>query len=198
MNAAGANAVYTDLEIQEHSLAAELEGQSARVEQLQGTLDGASLLADNRVQAEQSTLESGWMQAESSLTDLTAQLREARVTAAQGPVDLTRLDTAAVPTYPTEPKRYVYLGLGLLIGELAGGALTARSRRPVTDDADDALVEPQTSAPPVFEPLAPERDLALAGAPLPTNGRAGGRRSVNGRVDSAAPHLDQEVFSDDH
>ncbi|MCB1029624.1 MAG: hypothetical protein KDB24_17860, partial [Microthrixaceae bacterium] len=40
--------------------------------------------------------------------------------------ELTRIDTASLPTYPDEPKRILYLALGLLFGALAGGYLTWR------------------------------------------------------------------------
>ena len=43
-------------------------------------------------------------------------------------VELTRLDSAAAPAYPSEPKRYIFLALGLLLGALAGWWLTMWQR----------------------------------------------------------------------
>ena len=69
-------------------------------------------------------LESQLELAQKNQADLAASVQQARTTQAQGPVGLTRIDTAAEPPYPSEPKRYIYLALGLLLGALAGAGLT--------------------------------------------------------------------------
>ena len=54
------------------------------------------------------------------------------------PIDLNRVGDADLPTYPTSPKRYLYLLLGLLIGALAGGGLTYLARRrALSSDGDE-------------------------------------------------------------
>jgi uncharacterized protein involved in exopolysaccharide biosynthesis len=129
LNGTGANAVYTQLQIQQRTLQAQLQGQTARIAKLQATLDGSKTLADNAAQAKLSALENSMQLAEKNLTDLSGKLQAAQVTEAQGPVDLTRIDQAPAPSYPAAPKRYIYLLLGLLIGALAGLGLTAQARR---------------------------------------------------------------------
>ena len=130
-----ASSVYSQLEVTQRTLQAQLQGQTARVAQLQATLDGNTQLAGNAALAELSALQNAVALAEKNLTDLSSTLRQAQITQAEGPVDLTRIDQAAAPTYPSAPQRYVYLGLGLLLGGLAGIGLTAQARRRSARDA---------------------------------------------------------------
>ncbi|QTE29268.1 GumC family protein [Pengzhenrongella sicca] len=171
------NAVYTDLQIQQRTLQAQLQGQSARVAQLQATLDGAGTLADNAVAGELADLENAVSLAEQNLAAVTTTLQDAQVTQAQGPVDLTRLDQAGAPAYPSEPKRYIYLALGLLIGGLAGAGLTAQARRrepgvaPDEDDDEAAGARPRGGS---GEGEASDAELEssiFGGSLQPTNGR---------------------------
>jgi uncharacterized protein involved in exopolysaccharide biosynthesis len=137
--------VRSDLEIQRRTLQAQIQGQVARGAELQAALDGPSLPADNAVLAELSTMESALALAQANLQDVNGQLQDARVTDAQSPVDLTRVDTASTPTYPTAPKRYLYLVLGLLIGGVAGLGLTVYLQRrggPAAEGLDEPADEP--------------------------------------------------------
>ncbi len=140
MSTDAASAVYAQLEVTQATTQAQLTGVRARVTELQSIIDGASVLADNAVLADLSALENSLMLAQTNLTSSTQMLQAARVTAAQNPTDLTRLDEAAAPAYPTSPKRYIYLALGLLIGGLAGAVLTARARRQEVLDPSEAAV----------------------------------------------------------
>ena len=74
----------------------------------------------------------------------TAPRRRAKADASSGKVDLTRISVASLPTYPSAPKRYLFLLLGLLVGGLAGGGLTwlARRRKPSGDADDDDDLDP--------------------------------------------------------
>jgi len=188
-----ASSVYSQLVVQQNTLQAQLEGQTARVTQLQATLDGNTELAGNSALAELSALQNAVSLAEKNLTDLSGTLRDAQVTQAQGPVDLTRIDQAAAPSYPSEPKRYVYLGLGLLLGGLAGVGLTAQARRrgaagTGAPDDDDADADADDVAWGQGDPDDAELDATIFGEREPepaTNGRVGPAHTTNGRVGSA-------------
>jgi len=129
------------------------------------------------------------------------------LTAAQGPTDLTRLDQAAAPPYPAEPKRYMYLALGLLIGAVAGAVLAAQARRregsPIAPPDESSPVgtanvesEPLANVPdPEWEPVGAARSTAApverTEAPATSGGRSG-----NGYT-TRRPSLSDRLFVDD-
>ena len=82
--------------------------------------------------------------AQDNQKSLNSTLATAKVDASSGKVDLTRISVASLPTYPSAPKRYLFLLLGLLVGGLAGGGLTwlARRRKPSGDADDDDDLDP--------------------------------------------------------
>lgn len=142
MNTSGSSSIYNELRTLRESVRSQLSGQSARVTELEQALTTTRPTAENAVLATLTTLENRLALAETNLADVTASLRLARGTVAQEPAELTRLDEATVPVYPSEPKRYMYLGLGLLLGALGGAALTAWAGRgtgpvPVGDTPDE-------------------------------------------------------------
>ncbi|HEY5822515.1 MAG TPA: Wzz/FepE/Etk N-terminal domain-containing protein [Propionibacteriaceae bacterium] len=178
-NTQGANSVYNDLLSKLNGLKAQEAGQSARVDRLQKQVDAAKPLAKNGPLAELAVLQQGADLASQDLRDLTTLLQKSRTNAAQGAVDLSRLDQASQPSYPSKPKRYIYLALGLLIGGLAGALLTARiGTEPRTSDEETGGPDDAGSAggddadtaelPPV---VAPQPDLVLTGQ---TNGHRPG------------------------
>ena len=145
----GASTVYNELQTQRSTLQAEQSGLLARVRRLERQLDGAKPLKSNGPVAELGVLQQGADLAGANVKELTTRLQQARTNAAQASVDLSRLDDASEPTYPTTPKRYIYLALGLLIGGLAGAVLTARAQRPVEDGPDDTTEQTAVSDPPL-------------------------------------------------
>lgn len=185
----GANAVYNDLLTRREVLQSELDGATARVTALQTQLDAAAPLSGNAAQAELATLQNSVNLAEANRTSVSTALQQARVSAASGGVELTRLDSAAAPAYPSEPKRYIFLALGLLLGAMAGWWLTVwqRPRQPVPagDGPDPAgsarQVDPSGTeddpsfAAEFFEPEPPATTTRSNGArePAPAGGRGG-------------------------
>lgn len=147
LESAGSSSVYNDLLLEKGRVQAQLQGQSARVAELEFSLANAAPLTDNSIAAEHDGLVEAVDRAQSNLASVNKTLEAALVTAARGPVDLTRLDEAGVPVYPSAPKRYLYLALGLLIGGVAGGVLGAYQRRRAAAPApaDDAVGPPDAS-----------------------------------------------------
>ena len=201
-----ANSVYNDLLTRRETLQAEYDGATARVTALQAQLDAAAPLSGNAAQAQLATMQKSVDLAEANRTSVSVALQQARVSAASGGVELTRLDSAAAPAYPSEPKRYIFLALGLLLGALAGWWLTMWQRParlapaggapdgsdPVgvdVDDLDSAGSDPAGRGPgdgdlagdddpPLLEPFEPEPATAAAGR---GNGsRAPARRRSSG------------------
>ena len=123
------SSVYSDLLSKLSTAKAAERGFQARVERLTRQLANARPLAKNGPIAELVVLQQSADLATANLDTLTKSLQKAQTTAAQGSVDLSRLDPASEPTYPVKPKRYIYLALGLLLGALAGAALTAQAER---------------------------------------------------------------------
>lgn len=190
-----ASSVYQDLTTRRAVLQAQLDGATARVAALQHQIDAAAPLSNNAAQAELATLQKSVDLAEANRTSVATALQRAQVTAASGVVELTRLDTAALPVYPTEPKRYIYLALGLLLGALGGwwlsphpaGALggSSRTSAPATGGADGEVQGPdeggEYAVPGTPGPgeAADDRDLvtALLGSPAPQPGQVAGLSS---------------------
>ena len=200
LNGTGVSSVYNDLLAQQSTLQAQLDGQTARIAQLQAALSGGSaVLADNAAQATLSSLQNSLQLAESNLSTLTSKLQSAQVTEAQGPVDLSRIDLAGVPSYPSAPKRYIYLLLGLLIGALAGLGLTAQARR---RGAGSAAPVSGPGAGDLEEVDVPELSEALFRTPVPSmNSRSHGNGNGNGHANSQAgarpgPATEEAVHDD--
>lgn len=131
------NPVYNELLTQRSALTAQVADLQARQAALQSQAAAGlptSLTAD---QVQLLQLNQRLTLAQDNLTALNRQHQDAVLNAGSDTAELTRIDTASTPTYPVAPKRYLYLALGLLIGGLAGAALTwwrVRHEQPVGDD----------------------------------------------------------------
>lgn len=176
----GTNPVYQSLLTQRSTIAANLDGLHARVAQLQKQIDAAKPEVLNDTQSKLSQLEQTVTLANTNQAKLAAQVQAAASNALSGSVDLRRIDTAALPPYPTAPKRVVYLLLGLLIGMLAGGALSwgAGRRRGRVGDPGDEGPDGGNSGSTAAEPDQDARNrdsedlvAALVGAAASRNGR---------------------------
>jgi uncharacterized protein involved in exopolysaccharide biosynthesis len=130
-----ANPVYSALQSQRATIVSQIAGLQARVNQLNQQVLDASPTTLNADQSQLAELLKDLDLAKQQQAQLTNQVRQARTQLATDAPELTRLDTAATPSYPVAPKRYLYLALGLLIGGLAGGGMTWLSgrRRPTAD-----------------------------------------------------------------
>lgn len=84
--------------------------------------DGSSDLTAEQTQLQK--LQLAVDSAESNYKDVNGKYADAVIQASDSPVEVTRVDTANVPTYPVSPVRYLYLLMGLLCGALAGAGLT--------------------------------------------------------------------------
>ncbi|SDS74534.1 GNVR domain-containing protein [Actinopolymorpha singaporensis] len=124
-----ANPVYSSLQSQKAVLKSKVKGLQARQSQLELQIADAPPTDLNAQQARLAELLQDVDLAKGNQTALTQQLQKAQTEVAVSESELTRIDRAGVPAYPVAPKRYLYLAIGLLLGGLAGGALTWRARR---------------------------------------------------------------------
>jgi succinoglycan biosynthesis transport protein ExoP len=137
--------VYNELVSKQKSLKAQLTGLTARVEALRKQVNSAQPLSLNAAQAELAAMQQDVDVARANQTKLAADLQAARSSALSSTQDLSRIDQADTPTYPSAPKRYVYLALGLLLGGLAGAGLTWLARRREDDVAPSVQQEPDAA-----------------------------------------------------
>lgn len=135
-----ANPVYSDLQARRSEALASMTGLEARISVLERQVASGSPVALSGVLADLATLQADLTTAQNQRDELASSLAEAQAEAGTAAPDLTRIDEAGQPAYPVSPKRYLYLLMGILLGGLAGGALTwmARRRAPVPHgDPDD-------------------------------------------------------------
>jgi uncharacterized protein involved in exopolysaccharide biosynthesis len=122
--------VYTQLLIQRNSLESKIASLQARANAVSRRITGNDASASNSEEAELSKLDATLVATQRAYEKLDSAYEDAIVTAARPGVELTRIGTASVPTFPVGPLRYVYLALGLLCGALAGWGITwLRDRR---------------------------------------------------------------------
>lgn len=205
----GSNPVYQSLLTQKSTHAATLDGLHARVNQLQNQIGDAKPFVLNDTQSKLAQLEQNVTLANTNRAKLDAQVQVAQSNAVSGSVDLRRIDSAALPPYPIAPKRLIYLLLGLLIGVLAGGALTwaAGRRRSATDTLGGVNADRSGSAEQRHEAATRSEELVseLIGVGHSRNGRGAGRLhdgQRNGQLKSPVKHAsvysDQLGSSDNH
>lgn len=106
------------------------------------------------VQASYQQLQQAYNTSLAAFTQLQGQLQQGQVNGGIDPVELTRVDKAVPTVYPVSPKRWLYMGIGIVLGALVGFFLTARQawRRGETlfprddddfdHDDDDDIPEP--------------------------------------------------------
>jgi uncharacterized protein involved in exopolysaccharide biosynthesis len=119
------------------------------------------------VQANYQQLQQKYNTSLAAFTQLQVQLQQGQVNGGIDPVELTRVDKAVATVYPVSPKRWLWMGIGIVLGALIGFFLTAREawRRgetlfprdddfplprdddfPRDDDIPEASAEPQGTA----------------------------------------------------
>ena len=116
------NPVYQTLLTQRQQAQAAVAAVSANLGALQGALGNAS--SDiGTVSQKQAGLDKRALDltiASDTRQKLAQQLEAASVNAQSPQVEMTRIASAAAPTYPISPKRYLFLAVGLFIGGLVG------------------------------------------------------------------------------
>jgi uncharacterized protein involved in exopolysaccharide biosynthesis len=115
------NPAYSQLLNQVQAAQAQSSGLAARLAALRDALnsgDGVSSRTANGREAELSRLQLDVSIATGTRSQLANELQQASMNAARPALELTRLDSAAPPTYPVGPKRYLFLAVGLLLGAL--------------------------------------------------------------------------------
>jgi len=120
------NPVHNDLLIASEKLKARIADLEAQAAAIAARPPG---VADTRLTQDQTDmlrLKRDVTLAEDNQAVIDKQYRAALVDASRASSELTRIDTASLPTYPDEPRRVLYLALGLLFGAIAGGYLTWR------------------------------------------------------------------------
>lgn len=153
---------------------ADLEAQSAALADLPTGATDAQL---SRNQTELLTLQTAADLATDNQAEVEKEYRAALLGGTRASSELTRIGAASLPTYPDEPKRILYLALGLLFGALAGAYLTwRRLPAPVPGELDTAA----EGAPAIDEPV---EDRVSNSAEVVVNGAApnGKRHKVDAR-----------------
>jgi uncharacterized protein involved in exopolysaccharide biosynthesis len=149
------------------------EAKRARLESALNPGSGVSALpADQRREFDR--LELRLRNASDTTNQLREQYEQAVVIAAGNPIELTRIDDPQKPNYPVAPKRYLYLGMGLVTGAVVGLLLSAfaawRRGERLFADADSELAVADATPPRAprhagaAEPKPVGGDLAGAGA----------------------------------
>jgi uncharacterized protein involved in exopolysaccharide biosynthesis len=135
-----ANPVYQTVQDELSQAQATLASDTAKVTSLQGQEQGNSSASLTDAQAGLLDLQQQVTADQNTIQTLSDNLQQAQANEQVSPVSLSRLGVADIPTYPSSPKRYLYLLLGLLLGALAGTWLTYLARRrnlPPIEPADE-------------------------------------------------------------
>lgn len=140
-NTTQANPVYQTMEEQLGQAQATLASDSAKLSSLQSQQGTGSSAQLTRAEAHLLDLEQTVTADQNTVQSLSSALQQANANVAVSPVSLSRLGRADLPNYPSSPKRYLFLILGLILGALAGAGLTylARSRRQPDGDGTGSL-----------------------------------------------------------
>lgn len=131
------NPVFSDLLTSRSQTEAKISGLTARISVLQKQVASGSPTTLSGTLAKLADLQADLTAAEHNRDTLAGQLADGRAQLATAAPDLTRIDQAGRPDYPTSPKRYLYLLIGLLLGGLAGGGLSWLATRRGTPEPDD-------------------------------------------------------------
>ena len=153
----GPNPVYLDLTRQLAETDADIAALQARQQALAAALSNTVTSVLPAQEAKLRELELNLATKTETYRTLSSIYQQAVVSAAQGAVEVSKVDTAAVPLYPDRPVRWLFALIGLLLGIGAGTGLATYSAR----RADSVIPSPAPKATwpgqapqPVFTPSA--------------------------------------------
>jgi hypothetical protein len=186
------NPVYNDLVAAREQLKgriADLEAQSAALADLPNGATDAELSRD---QTELLTLQTAADLSADNQAEVEKEYRAALLGGTRASSELTRIGTASLPTYPDEPKRILYLALGLLFGALAGAYLTwRRLPTPVLDELGEVVDPPAVDESDGDQP-SETAEVVVNGAAAAPNGKrhkvdalSGGGNGKRHKVDAS-------------
>jgi uncharacterized protein involved in exopolysaccharide biosynthesis len=118
---------YQQLLIQKATSDATVASDQATHDRLSAILTPGSTQnnLDPAKQSQLQSLEARYTAASASFTDLKTNYQQSIVNGAGDPVAISRVDRPALPTYPASPKRYLFLGMGIVAGAVLGLLLSA-------------------------------------------------------------------------
>jgi uncharacterized protein involved in exopolysaccharide biosynthesis len=129
VNQTQANPTYQQLQVavaNDQAKVASLQATAAQLsKELAPGFEASALPAG--LQAQYNTLEAQFSTAQTAFAKDQASYEQALSNQANAPKELSRVDQAVSSTYPVSPKRYLFLGFGLLLGLIAGFLLSARA-----------------------------------------------------------------------
>ncbi|MGH2704374.1 MAG: GumC family protein [Actinomycetota bacterium] len=183
-NTAGSSG-YQQLKASRDSKRGEVAALEAKREALKRAIDSTAAPALTQEEAELRRLELRFSIASKQLEDLSTKYQQAVVNSEHPRVEVTRIDKATAPTYPSAPQRHIYLLLGGLVGAIAGFLVMWRRG----ELAFLAVSEP----PPASGPALRQRRAGPVVTPEPAALLAGGgsagaavvRAGLNGRSKGA-------------
>ncbi len=150
------NPTYQQLELSVAADKAKVASLRATVAQLSRELAPGIVPANLPValQGRYAALEGTYQTSSQSFDRAQSAYEQALANQASDPAQMSRVDTAVASSYPVSPKRYLFLGFGLLLGMVGGFLLSARAahRRGetlFTIDDDDLLPVPVPATTPV-------------------------------------------------
>ncbi len=118
---------YQQLLIQKATSDSNVSSLQAKHDRLSAALTPGTDLTklDGAKQSALQGLEAQYTAASTAFTQLKSDYQQAIVNGAGNPVAISRVDRPALPTYPSSPKRYMFLGMGIVAGAVLGLLLSA-------------------------------------------------------------------------
>ncbi len=140
----GPSKVYQDLTTSSANLEAQIASEDARRTALTEVLDQLKAGNLSAHEARLRDLELKLGAASDAYRRVRGDYDEAIVNSAQGAIELSQVDSAGVPLYPSGPLRYLFLLVGLLTGFLGGGGIAYYwdRRRPLPEPQAGAMMPP--------------------------------------------------------